>query len=232
MLFLLPPSEGKKPDQPIKTPQSNKNPDKKTHTQLLDKPLPLSLACNATKKDLKCSGARYDEGIELNKTLSDSALMPAIERYTGTMFKAIAYDSLSLEGKTFFDAHVRIISWLYGIVAPQTPIGNYKLPIWTRWLTDYRWDAISEYLAQSETELLIDLLPQAHKKLIDWESVDAQRVLVDFYHWDKKLAHWVKWVKGMRLHTVAEQWVEDLSKRPRSFVYKDKTIRVVIDKKE
>lgn len=99
---------------------------------------PLVIAQNATEKDLKCSGKRYQEALDLNATIEKSLTLPAIERYDGVMFDAINYKGLSSEGKCYFDQHFLIFSGMYGLVKPQDRIGNYKLPIETKGLYQFR----------------------------------------------------------------------------------------------
>lgn len=99
---------------------------------------PLVIAQNATEKDLKCSGKRYQEALDLNATIEKSLTLPAIERYDGVMFDAINYEGLSSEGKRYFDQHFLIFSGIYGLVKPQDRIGNYKLPIETKGLYQFR----------------------------------------------------------------------------------------------
>lgn len=215
MLFLLPPSEWKKQWGVLEE-----------STIQLD--LPVSIAVGATPKDLKCSGKRYEEGIELNKHINHWPFMRAIERYTGVMFKAIEHETLSKKAQQYFDAHVRIFSWLYWWVGPTDSIANYKLPADTKWLRTFRWDYFTRYL-QSE-DVIVDLLPWAHKKYIDFTSLKSTTIVyrVDFFYEEKKMTHWVKWAKWHWLRLVCELWDNSMESRPTSFIYKEKHITVFI----
>jgi len=204
-LFLLPPSEGKQ------TWWSN-DPE----STLISCKKPYDIAKNATEKDLKCTWSRYKEWIELNTLISQSSTLPAIERYTWVMFKALDYVWLSEDWKTYADTHICILSGMYGLVQPQSRIWNYKLPIWTIGLYEY-WKEQSftrklvEYSIEKEATI-IDLLPWSYKKMLDKNLIAKHAIPyieVTFYHNKdgniKKLTHGVKKVKWAWLHTICEK---------------------------
>ena len=58
--------------------------------------------------------------------------MPAIQRYTGVMYKALAYHNFEEKQKKIFDSAVLIVSGMYGLMRPRDQIANYKLPIGTK----------------------------------------------------------------------------------------------------
>gem|GEM_PF-4253878 len=75
--------------------------------------LPLDRAKNASPKDLKCKEKRYEEAMQFNKSIEDKKInpkIPAIERYTGVMFKAFDYLSLSKEEQQKANESIVIIS--------------------------------------------------------------------------------------------------------------------------
>ena len=196
-LYLLPPSEGKKTgwlQWKAKLTFSFS--------------LPLDIAKNATEKDLKCTGKRYEEWFSLNNSLWKNQVLPAIERYTWVMFKAIDYDSFSESQQRDFDDSVLIVSWLYGLLRPDDQIENYKLPIGAKWLKEYRkpllTDGLVDYCHERWVTHLVDLLPQIHQKVFDREKIESiwlVREQKEFFQTlpdgsKKKLTHGVKKVKG------------------------------------
>ena len=213
MIFLLPPSEWK-------LQWWNELKSSITRT------LPIFIAENASEKDLKCIWKRYEEGIHLNKSLSKWPFMNAIERYSWVMFKAISYESLHNNGKLFFDKHVMILSGLYWLIKPKDKIANYKLPVDAKWLRQFWWKKITEDLLSQS--MVVDLLPLAHKKLINFDSLSivTKVIHVDFFLWEKKMTHWVKWAKWYWLHMIAQCWSVDVKSRANTFDYKDKQITV------
>jgi len=69
------------------------------------------------------------DSVSNTKYYHDVDFLPAISRYSGVMYTAIAYPHLSSEAKTYFDEHFLITSGMYGLLRPRDIIGNYKLPI-------------------------------------------------------------------------------------------------------
>lgn len=108
-----------------------------------------------------------------NAQLLKAPTLSAIERYSGVVYDGIDYPTLSPNAQRFFDAHVRIISALFGLVSPQDPIPDYKLKI-------EKLDAAPHWKGIITNKLkgcfVIDLLPQAHRKAVSWE----RGVSVDF----------------------------------------------------
>lgn len=203
IIFLIPPSEWKLAGGSLLE-------EHRTH----DFEKPLDIAVNASPKDLKCQWNRYEEWIALNKAIATASVgeqfMPAIERYSGVMFKAIDYAGMTESGRTFFDQNFLIISGLYGLVAPQDAIANYKLPIDTKWLRQRWWAKLTNKLQEIKPDIIVDLLPWSYKKVINFSEIDAKVIQVDFYTVDiensekKKLTHGVKKVKGERIKEVCE----------------------------
>ncbi len=220
IIFLLPPSEGK-------------NPEGKYALELLsyDFVKPKKIAINATEKDLKCKDKRYEEGITLNKQcvslpskvntphpqpLSlewEGSFLEAIQRYSGVMYNAIGYESMFETGKQYFQEHVLILSGMYGIVRPKDIIANYKLPIETKWLVQFWWESITEKIKEIAPDAVVNLLPLSYQKMIDFQSLDAEIINVNFYtkkDWElKKMTHGVKKVKGEWLREICERWEQN-----------------------
>ena len=70
----------------------------------------VEIAQSTTEKDLKCTGARYAEAMEYNKSIYTSPVMPAIQRYTGVMYGAMGYVSMSHEQQKWVHDYVYILS--------------------------------------------------------------------------------------------------------------------------
>ena len=219
IVYLLPPSEGKN-----KSPLSNFPPKVEKIAQenlSFDFKKPTQIANNVTEKDLKCFWNRFQEWLELNKKLTSPQPSPqgegeyieAISRYSWVMFNAIDYAWMTEHWKAFFENNFLILSWMYGVVKPLDTIWNYKLPIEAKWLYDFWWTQIIEGLNKMWVEKVINLLPISYAKLIYWKNKSQEKIFSElrkfeiedkiFYKEDwKKMAHWVKKVKG--------EWVKDL----------------------
>lgn len=114
---------------------------------------------------------------------------PAIEAYTGEVFKALDYNSLSDSGRSVISSSFRIISSLYGLLLPTDKIRPYRLnfdscpPYPGMSLTSF-WKkhctlALGRQLKASGENALINLLPGDAAKYIDWKLIRGMvRVIV------------------------------------------------------
>lgn len=198
IIYLLPPSEGKSIWWDRKKEQLSFCFEK-----------PLQIAQNATQKDLKCTGKRFEEWILLNKNIINGPFCKAIERYDGVMYDAIGYKDSDKKSQKYFDEHFCILSGIYGIVRPQDSIGNYKLPIETKGLLHYWGDSITQVLNNLDVDIIVDLLPDSYKKMIHTKHLTKRRVEVDFVTYKDgkkvKVAHGVKKLKGELVKKICEE---------------------------
>ena len=211
ILFLIPPSEGKKMGWKWSS---------ESLSFTFIKPLDISL--HASEKDLKCKGNRYEEAMNLNRSIWEWPYMEAIERYSGSMYSAIDYEHMTSKAKSFFRENFIVLSGMYGMVKPSDMIGNYKLPIEARWLYNFWGSSITETLQNMRPRYIVDLLPLSYKKLIHWNTIDTQIVRVDFLSisnpsWEetkqkyKKMTHWVKKVKWKWIKEICEKEIKNYS---------------------
>ncbi len=189
IIYLLPPSEGKN------TWGNNTEESPKYNFEK-----PLGIAKNATEKDLKCKEKRYEEGIALNTDIETSPKLSSIERYSWVMYNTIDYSWMSSEWKQYFTENFLILSGMYGILRPDDMIGNYKLPIETKWLYQFWGTQITDTLNALDVDVIVDFLPGSYGKMIQWKDIHAKIVRVNFLHTKngelKKMTHGVKKVKG------------------------------------
>jgi len=115
------------------------------------------------------------------------------------MYNAINYAGMNELGQKYFENNFMILSGMYGALKPQDMIGNYKLPIETKWLYMYWWGQITDLLNQWAYDLIVDLLPGSYKKMINWKNIYPQVLEIDFFAYRdkvlKKMTHGVKKVK-------------------------------------
>ncbi len=200
IIFLIPPSEGKNPDNFYDTEKL---------TYYFEKP--LDIAKNASEKDLKCIWKRFEEAIILNKNINNSKTSEAIKRYSWVMFNAIDYSNMTEKWRDFFNKNFLIMSGMYWIVKPNDRIANYKLPIETKWLNSFWKQKITKELNNIETDYIVDLLPGSYKKMIDFKALEKKVLEINFLKPDgKKLTHWVKWVKWKWIKNICENKIEKI----------------------
>lgn len=166
LIILIPPSEGKASGGSCR-PLIKVSPQLKI---MLDRFLNFK---GDQEKLLGVKGQALKDAVECNKNILSSPTLPAIERYTGVVYQGIKYPLLSISAKNFLNEHVRIVSALFGLLAPQDLIPEYKLKIEKLDAQKYWKPLIAERLKSC---FVIDLLPQAHQKAVDYKD----GVAVDF----------------------------------------------------
>lgn len=109
---------------------------------------------------------------------------PAIEAYTGVVFRALDYASLPEDAKERCRERVRIISSLYGWLRPMDIIKPYRLDFTSRldegpsagkalnsfWRMDVT-KALVKILGDGRQTEILNLLPSDASKCVDWKLV-------------------------------------------------------------
>jgi uncharacterized protein len=144
--------------------------------------------------------------------VASAPTLPAIERYTGVLYGALGLGSLPAAQRRRVDAQVRIISGLWGVVAPSDLIPDYKLkmgatlPRLGRLATWWRPTVTAALAADVARRTVWDLLPNEHRaawapdlsgpespravvsvRFLDEVERDGRRQLVTVSHWNKLL---------------------------------------------
>lgn len=189
-LVLLPPSEGKAPGGagPPWAPGTSAVPE-------LD---------GARTAVLDALGDRHPA--RLDPTL------PAIERYTGVLYKELDAATLSASGRRRLRRQVLVVSGLWGLVTPGDPIPDYRLKMSARveplgkLSTWWRPHLTAALVPRVKGATVWDLLPNEHAAAIDWPSLaPRRRVTVRFLDRDgRTVAHWNKLLKGSIVRWLAE----------------------------
>jgi cytoplasmic iron level regulating protein YaaA (DUF328/UPF0246 family) len=132
---------------------------------------------------------------------------PAIERYTGVLYRELDWPSLPAAARRRGAAQVRIASGLWGLVAPPDPIPHYRLKASASLdglgtLATWWRPRLAPTLAQLTAGRVVwDLLPIEHAKMATWPdggaAAPAQRITVRFADSaGKTVSHWNKLLKG------------------------------------
>lgn len=129
---------------------------------------------------------------------------PAIERYTGVLYKELAWATLPASARRRGASRVRIVSGLWGLVAPTDPIPHYRLKMSAR-LDDlgrlsswWRPHLAPVVAARARGAVVWDLLPNEHAAAMDWaQASPVHRVTVRFVDAQgRTVSHWNKLLKG------------------------------------
>lgn len=129
-LILLPPSEGKASggDGAPWAPGTMAL-DLDAERQKVLRSLNAAMRSNAATRGalLGVKGGALSQASAANRAVRSAPTLPAIERYTGVLYDALDPASLSGEARAALGRRVLIFSGLWGVVAPQDPIPDYKL---------------------------------------------------------------------------------------------------------
>ena len=127
MLLLLPPSEGKAPGgrgRPLDLAGLS-------HPSLTPvRERVLQVLQTAAREDPEAlQGALACPAAEVAKdaVLTTSGTLPALRRYTGVVYEALSYGTLSPAGRRRAGSSLRVASALFGLLAPTDRIPAYRL---------------------------------------------------------------------------------------------------------
>lgn len=181
-IILLPPSEGKAKEgnenKPFRLTENLKkynsfislNPDREFLIVSLKESI-SELDEKGLQKLFELKDGKLQEAIENCLDILNLPTLPAIERYVGTMFKAISYTTLKDSQKEKFNESTIIIDGLFGLLRPQDFIPEYKLKITSKVLETSVSNHWKERLqvdldVLARRKIVIDLLPQTHQKIL------------------------------------------------------------------
>jgi cytoplasmic iron level regulating protein YaaA (DUF328/UPF0246 family) len=130
--------------------------------------------------------------------------MPAIDRYTGVLYRELGYRTLATAERRRFDRDALIVSGLWGAVRPRDLIPAYRLkmgaslPPLGKLSTWWRPRLTAALAGRLRGCVVWDLLPNEHA--VAWrpdEVAMARRITVRFVDADDRtVSHWNKLLKG------------------------------------
>ena len=171
MLILLPPSEGK--SEPVN-------------------PTPLSLDAISYAEEL--TQVRTAALAAAKVSMNEHGAGPAIEIYTGVLYKSLDWPTLPLAARKRGIKSIRIISSVYGVVTPSDLIAPYKMKFKAA-----QWKVlVGKILADRKDELIVDCRssPYASAWTPPHEKTVAIRVFGDFDGTKKVITHMSKKYRG------------------------------------
>jgi cytoplasmic iron level regulating protein YaaA (DUF328/UPF0246 family) len=168
MIFLLPPSETKEPGgKKMAKVLSHKELDKTR--RLLQQAL-IEICKNPTlaAKALKLGPKQLSE-IQVNLELNQSKCMPALDRYTGTLYDALKLGGVSTVMRNRASKQVFIQSSLFGLLSAGDLIPNYRLSAGSKLpgvnLKKLWQEAHAAMWSKLAKEIVIDLRSNAYAEL-------------------------------------------------------------------
>lgn len=142
----------------------------------------LSMPVDELSRKTKLSAALTSKLIKMAYEFPNKGCgLPALAAYTGVVFKALDYSSLSGEARAYASKHVEILSSLYGILHADDIIKSYRLDFTNTvapdgsslasWWRTMVTQALSYDIEMEGSFEVLDLLPGDAAKMIDWESL-------------------------------------------------------------
>jgi hypothetical protein len=193
MAILLPPSEGKAP--------GGRRPPWSAGT--------LGLP--------ELDDARAEALAALGDLTAEAPTMPAVDRYTGVLYRELSYRTLPPASRRRFDRDVLVASGLWGMVRPRDPIPAYRLkmgaslPPLGKMSTWWRPRLTAALGARLRGRVVWDLLPNEHAEA--WRPAEvpmARRVTVRFVDANgRTVSHWNKLLKGALVRHLLEHPTAD-----------------------
>ena len=201
-VILIPPSEGKKPGGRGK-PLNGISPEVKT---MVDR---LKEFEGDWEKLLGVKGKALEQAIHINRQITRSPTLPAIERYAGVVYAGIDYPTLQKTARDFLNTHVRILSAVFGLIGPEEQIPDYKLKV-EKLDAQKFWKPVLN--RQMKDKFVIDLLPQSHRKAVEFdEGISVEFNVIK----NGKLVaagHEGKFIKGRFVRFLCEEKITDPKK--------------------
>ncbi len=208
MLVLLPPSEGKAAGgrgAPLDLPRLSHQALTPVRARLvaalqqaaLDDPLALQAAL----------GCPADE-VGKDTVLTSAPTMPALRRYTGVLYGALSYATLSTAGRRRANSSLRVASALFGLLAPPDPIPAYRLSAGTSLPGVGSLAAAWRPVLEPELaghRLLVDLRSGPYAALARAPHAVQVRVLRESGGIRTVVSHDNKWTKGRLARVLCER---------------------------
>ena len=127
MLVLLPPSEGKAPGgrgAPLDLARLSHPTLNAVRERLVEALVAAAVTDPAgLQTALGCPAGEVDK----DAAVRTSPTLPALVRYTGVVYEALSYATLSAAGRRRANASLRVASALFGLLAPRDPVPAYRL---------------------------------------------------------------------------------------------------------
>jgi cytoplasmic iron level regulating protein YaaA (DUF328/UPF0246 family) len=167
--------------------------------------------------DLDEARARVLAALGSASTVADDPTLPAIERYTGVLYRELDAATLTPAGKRRLARQVLIVSGLWGLVGPRDPIPTYRLKMSARLdgigrLSSWWRPQLTEVLAPRLRGAVVwDLLPIEHAAALNWDQLaPRRRVTARFLDANgRTVSHWNKLLKGTIVRGLAETGASD-----------------------
>ena len=184
--------------------------------------LQISKMMTLSEKLSMLNVARYKEW---QLPFTENTAKQAILAFMGDVYIGLDAETLTDEGFSFAQEHLRILSGLYGIIKPldlimpyrlemgiklKTPAGTNLYHFWGEKLTD----ALNDEMAQDSAKILLNLASNEYFKAIKPKKLDAKIITPIFK--DKKngkykvISFFAKKARGMMVRYIIDHKITDV----------------------
>lgn len=152
--------------------------------------------------------------VELDAALWTSPTAPALTRYTGVLYDALAQDTMTGAARARAWSRLWIGSALFGLVAADDPIPHYRLSAGTRLpglgtLRSVWRPALTSVTAEWRDELVLDLRSGGYHQLGPVPGALTVDVVTEYPDGSRKVvSHFSKHHKGLLARTLATSRAE------------------------
>ncbi|PID30061.1 MAG: hypothetical protein CR982_01710 [Candidatus Cloacimonadota bacterium] len=165
-------------------------------------------------KIMKIKGEILDRTYEEYKEFSQAKSYPAIESYTGTVYKEIKFNDYNDDQLIYLENNLKIMSALYGVVSPFDGIKPYRLDMNMKIMEQSLYKFWADYIGRESftekvDELIIDLASSEFSKMLKFDkiSIDFKQFVDGKY---KSVAVYSKMARGKMTNYLIENMVENI----------------------
>ncbi len=222
VLVLLPPSEGKAAGgrgAPLDLARLSSPALTPVRERLVTA---LQEAARTDPESLQAALGCAPGDVEKDAVLTSSPTMPALRRYTGVVYEALSYGTLSTAGRRRASGSLRVASALFGLLAPRDPVPAYRLSGGTSLPGVGSLAALWRPAREPELaahRLVVDLRSGPYAALARVPHAVQVRVLRESDGARTVVSHDNKWTKGLLARALCEggaRSVRDVAEAGRS----------------
>jgi len=162
-------------------------------------------------------GNKPDHALEAMATLQTSPTMPAIERYSGVLFEALDYTTLSEKAKTRVERQLFIQSALFGLLPATEMIPDYKFSATAKMeglSLKSLWNQAHEAVWPRMVGPILDMRSESYRSLAPIPPRESYFVEVLDAKSGRALNHFNKKAKGAFARKAMELGIESVSDVP------------------
>ena len=149
----------------------------------------------------------------------------AVLLFKGDVYQGLEASSLTTEGLSYLQTHLRILSGLYGLLKPLDGILPYRLEMGTKFQNakgkdlyafweDQITDLLNQQLAEQDSRIVVNLASNEYFKAVKKKTLNAEIITPQFKDWKngqyKMISFYAKRARGLMARYAAVNQVEQV----------------------